>query len=241
VTEDGVTIVEVMVAAICALLIIGASALLFSRGSDSALASQRQSELIAVADQQIENIRQQVKTNASGFDALAMSSAPQAGTNSILSYSTTTHTDPNDFVVSGSGCGSANEGYTIENNYDNTSEGTPATLASWSGCSTGAEPLVIQSGGIVTPKQTNVAVGSGTATVYTYVTDTYLGCNSSLGSCSSTTGDARRVIVAVLLNNGGRTDIGQNSPVFVSTIFTNPVPSNQINNSIGLTLGVNIG
>jgi type II secretory pathway pseudopilin PulG len=230
---------EVLVAALISAIIIGAGAELFSIGNDSSLGAQRQSALIAVADQQIENIRQAVKTG--GFAALAMSSAPAAASNSTLSYSTTAHTDPNDFVSSSSGCGSTNSGYLIEANYDSTSEGIAPGVASWSGCTTGAEPLVVQSGGVVTPKQTNVPVGSDTATVYTYVTETYVGCSSSLGSCTAAAGDARRVIVAVLPHNGGRYDIGQNSPVYLSTIFTNPVPTNQINNSIGLTLGVNLG
>ncbi len=75
-------------------------------------------------------------------------------------------------------------------------------MASWTGCATGAEPLVVQAGGIVTQKQT-VTVGSDTATVYTYVTDTYIGCSTALGNCSAAAGDARRVVVAVLLGNGG--------------------------------------
>ncbi|MGI8412055.1 MAG: hypothetical protein ACR2QA_06090 [Solirubrobacteraceae bacterium] len=70
------------------------------------------------ADQQIEQIRQAVKTNPNGFAALAMNAAPTAGTNSTLPYSATTHTDPNDFVVS---CGTG-AGYTIYDNYDNTSD-----------------------------------------------------------------------------------------------------------------------
>ncbi len=72
------------------------------------------------------------------------------------------------------------------------------------------------------PQQTDVAVGSDTATVDTYVTDSYVGCNSSLGSCPSTTSgsvtgcswptsttssttcaDARRVVVAVVMDNHG--------------------------------------
>jgi hypothetical protein len=170
-----------------------------------------------------------------------MSSAPAPPSNSTLSDGSTAHTDHNDFVSSSSGCGSTNAGYLIEANYDSTSEGIAPGFTPWSGCTTGAEPLVVQSGGIVTPKQTNVPVGSDTATVYTYVTETYVGCSSSLGSCTAAAGDARRVIVAVLPNNGGRYDIGQNSPVYLSTIFTNPVPTNQVNNSIGLTLGVNLG
>jgi hypothetical protein len=71
-----------------------------------------------------------------------------------------------------------------------------------------------------------------------YVTDTYVGCTSAASTCA---GDARRLIVAVVPDNHGRLDIGQNSPAYVSTIFTNPVPSNQSNSSIGLTLGLNIG
>lgn len=243
--EAGVSLIEVMIGAMIAIIVIGASASLFAKANDSSLASQRQSELLAVADQQIENIREAVKTNGRGFSALAMNAAPAAGTNSTLSYSSTTHTDPNDFVSSSTGCGSNNAGYLIEANYDTTSEGIAPGVASWTGCATGAEPIVVQAGGIVTPKQANITVGSDIATVYSYVTDTYIGCsssvNSSLGPCSSATGDARRVVVAVLLNNHGRKDIGQNSPVYVSTVFTNPVPTNQVNSSIGLTLGLSIG
>jgi hypothetical protein len=54
------------------------------------------------------------------------------------------------------------------------------------------------------------------------------------------------VIVAVVMNNhgyatGGRSEIGPNSPVYVSTIFTNPNPSNSPDNPAGVTLGLNIG
>jgi type II secretory pathway pseudopilin PulG len=239
--DAGFTIVEVMVAAMIAVIVIGASAMLFSKGSASSVASQRQSELIAVADQQIEQIRQQLKTNPNGFSALAMSTAPAAGTNSTEAGNSGTHTDPNDFVVSSSGCGSSNAGYLIESNYDNTSEGVDASVPSWTGCPAGAEPLAVQTGGIVTPKQTGVTVGSDTATVYRYVSDTYVGCSSSLGSCTSAAGDVRRVTVAVLLDNHGRSDIGPNSPVYLTTMFANPVPTNQVNSSIGLTLGASIG
>lgn len=244
--EDGFSLIEVIVAAALAVIVIGASADLFVQSNDSSLSSQRQAQLIAVADQQIEHIREQVKTNSGGFSALAMRSAPNAGTSSTLSYSSATHTDPNDFVSSASGCGSSNAGYLIEANYDSSTEGTAAGVAPWSGCAAGAEPLLVQSGGIVTPKQT-VGYGSGTATVYEYVTETYVGCgdatvNPSLAACgASTAGDARRLIVAVLPDGVGGFDKGPNSPQYVSTIFTNPVPSNQVNTSIGLTLGVNIG
>ena len=242
--ESGFTIIEVMVAAALGALVIGAGAALFAQSNDSALGSQRQSQLLAVADQQIEQIREQVKTNPAGFSALAMSAAPSAGTNSTLSYSNTAHVDPNDFVSSSTGCGPNNAGYLIEANYNSTTEGLAPTVSPWTGCATGAEPLVIAAGGIVTPKQT-VTLGSGTATVYSYVTDTYVGCTTAggLGNCSSATGDVRRLVVAVVPGNGGRTtnNIGPNAPAFVSTIFANPVPTNQVNSSIGLTLGLSLG
>jgi Tfp pilus assembly protein PilV len=239
--EQGDTLIEVAVAAVIGILIVGALAGLFLTGNDQTLAAQRQSELISVADQQIENVRQAIKVN--GFSALAMSAAPAAGASTTLSFSSHTYTDPNHFVASS--CGT-NGGYTIETNYDNTSEGT-ATIASWSGCPTGVEPLVVQSGGVVTPQQSSVAVGAGTATVDTYVTDTNLGAcatptgNTCSGSASTFTGDARRVIVAVKFNGQTGFNTGDTAPVYVSTVFTNPIPSNQPNGSVGITLGLSIG
>ncbi len=248
--EEGMTLIEVVVAAFCIVLFIGAAAMLYVSGNESSLAGQRNTQLVAIADQQIEAVRQQVKT--AGFSALAMKSAPATGTSSTL-YSAAVHTDPNDFVSSASGCGSAGLAYTIESNWDDTTAGSPSGLTSWGNCPAGSEPLVVNAtNGFVTPQQT-VTVGSGTATgtatVDTYVTDTYVGCSSSLGSCSSATGDARRVIVAVEMNNGGAENTGagaklregQNTPYYVTTIFTNPVPSNQVNSSIGLTLGAQLG
>jgi hypothetical protein len=138
------------------------------------------------------------------------------------------------------------------------------------GGASGAEPLVVGTGSplvapLVTPSQT-IQNGSLTYTVDEYVTDTNIGCNPSVTgasncynptapgtacttTCWSPLGDAKRVTVAVVMSNGGTNNagssanarIGQNSPVYVSTIFTNPVPSNQSNSSIGLSLGLNLG
>jgi len=251
--DRGDTMIEVLIAAVIGVTIVGAVTGLFLTGNDQSLASQRQSELIAVADQQIENIRQEVKTNANGFAALAMSSLPATGSSATLSGAPNTYTDPNHFVSASSGCGLGNDGYTIETNYDNTSEGV-ATISAWSNCATGVEPLVVQNStltptlptGIVTPQQTSVPVGGGTATVDSYVTDTNIGgCasvgNSCSGAASTYTGDARRVIVAVFFNGTSRSKTGGDSPVYVSTIFTSPVPSNQTNSSIGITLGAQLG
>lgn len=249
------TLIEVIVAAALATIVIGASAALFATADKSALGSQRGAQLLAVADQQIEKIRQEVKTNASGFSGLTMSCDPSnttcvpvpgSGVNGTLSYNTHVFTDPNHWVSSSSGCGSNSEGFLIESNWDSSNEGALSSVAPWTSCPTGAEPLVVAGGGIVTPYQT-VTVGTGSASVYEYVTDTYVGCagstvNSSLGACgSSTNSDARRLIVAVVPDNGGSLDSGVNAPQYMSTIFTNPVPSNQVNTSIGLSLGLSLG
>lgn len=246
-SEEGFTVIEVLVAMALAILAIGALTNLFITGNDSALSAQRQSQLISVADQQIEKIRERLKTNPSGFAALAMSATPGAGTSTTLGTDTYAHTDPNFFVKTQAGCGASGAGYEIQTNYNHTDEGTPASVPSFTGCTTGVEPLVISAGGLVAPLTTGVTVGSGTASVYAYVTATNLGClggsgdyvSGVAGACYA---DARRVIVAVQLDTpGGRTDIGQVTPAYVSTIFTNPVPSNQPNASVGLTLGLNIG
>ena len=108
------------------------------------------------------------------------------------------------------------------------------------GCDTGYEPLIAASGGLVTPSQT-VAVGANTAIVDSFVTQANVGCNGSLGS-GNCTNDARRVTVAVTVSHGnGRYTVAPNSPVYTSTIFTNPTPSNSPNSSVGLTLGLSIG
>ena len=260
-------------------LIVSAASVLFVNGSNTSVASQRESQVISVADQQIEMIREEVKTE--GFAELAMQGTPAALPSSIPNTSpfATLKADPNSFVATGlSGCGASNEGYDVEANYDNTAEGISGQpenpgntsisgVTSWSACGSGIEPLVIlnSSLGFVAPQQT-VSVGTDTAVVDTYVTDTYVGCNTvgtttscptvstatgvQTGTCTFPTtttpastlcSDARRVIVAVVLNDHGRLDTGPSAPVYVSTIFTNPVPANEPSNSIGLTLGAQLG
>ena len=122
------------------------------------------------------------------------------------------------------------------------------------------EPLEIITTGFAQAQQTNVTVGTEKATVDTYVTDTYVGCTSTLGGCptvssntvsgctfpttinsSTTCADARRVIVAVVPSASARQDAAQNSPVYISTVFTNPTPSNAPTSAIGITLGGDIG
>lgn len=271
--ESGFTLIEVVVAALIVGLIAAATATLMVHGSDSSIAAQRQSQLISVADQQIENIRAEVKTR--GFNALAMSGLPAALPSGFpsSSFNSNSPTDPSSFVHVKSGCGSSGEELWIQSNYDDTTEGAPVnpqntakpgvTPWSGSGCTNAGsevgEPLEILSNGFVQPQQTSVTVGSDTAVVDTYVTDTYVGCNSTFSGCptvsggavtcsswptttsSTPCGDARRVVVAVVLNDHSRYTIGPSTPVYVSSIFTNPTPSNTPTTSIGLTLGVQLG
>ena len=278
VRESGFTLVEVLVAILILAFVIAAASAMFVRGNDSSFAQERESQMISVADQQIQNIQEDVKTD--GFAALALQSGPQSLPTSTIpntSPFSTLKVDPDAFVVtSQTGCGGSNEGYDIEANYDNTGDGigglpeNPSNtgisgVTSWSACGSGVEPLVIlnSSQGFVKAQQT-VSVGTDTAVVDTFVTDTYVGCNTSgsatcptvsngtlsTSTCSfpttaspSTTlcSDARRVTVAVVLDDHGRLDVGPEGPVYVSTIFTNPTPTNEPTSSIGITLGLQLG
>jgi prepilin-type N-terminal cleavage/methylation domain-containing protein len=188
--EQGFTLIEVLVSALMLALIIGAASSLFVTGNDSSIYAQRESQLISVADQQIEAIRSQVKTL--GFAALAMQSAPAALPSWVpnTSVSSTNPADPSSFAAAVTGCGAGNEEFKIEANYNNTAEGiggqppnpaSPATsgVTGWSGCDAGAEPLVILNSSLgFVPAQQTVTVGTDTAVVDTYVTDTYVGCNT---------------------------------------------------------------
>lgn len=273
--EQGFTLIEVLVGLLMLVFIVTAGSTLYIAGNHGSLAAQRLSQLISVADQQIETIREEVKTQ--GFAELAMQATPSAlpSAYAYTSYdSSTLNADPNAFVVAKTGCGASNEEFKIEANYDNTAESQPVdpqqTSANaslpWSSCDSGAEPLEIISSttlAFVKPQQT-VPVGTDAAVVDTYVTDTYVGCNSggfsscpstssgsiacsssnfpTAGSPSSTTcSDARRVTVAVVLNRHGRYDLGPSAPVYVSAIFTNPTPANEPTNTLGLTLGLQLG
>jgi prepilin-type N-terminal cleavage/methylation domain-containing protein len=273
--ESGFTLIELLVAALMLGLVVVAASSLFVSGSDASLYVQRQAQMISVADQQIEKIREQVKEQ--GFGKLAMSTNPTSLAGANASYASTLQTDPNYFVRTSANCGgSSGYEYLIQANYNNTSEnavGNPNPMYSgkpgvdsWKSCLSSAEPLEILSGGFVTSQQPSVPVGSGTATVDTYVTDTYVGCNGGgFGGCPTVTNgtvqcdaatnpgfptstststvcaDARRVIVAVAMSNSGSANKGPTAPVYVSTVFTNPTPSNAPSSSIGLSLGLNLG
>jgi prepilin-type N-terminal cleavage/methylation domain-containing protein len=232
--QAGFTMIELLLAIFVLLLVVGALAALFVESNDSSFASQREFSRLSVLQQQIERIRQTVKQY--GFSALALTSNPPAPTDATLPADPT---DPDDFIT---GYGTSSEAFRVHANYNNTYEGVIA------GTPAGGEPLLVNGvngtgGGQVAPVQyadlttgaTSSSPPSGDpyVTVYTYVTQTNaVGCNSSLGSCA---GDARRVVLAVVLQPALRTTTPQ-YPTYSTTIFVNPTASNQPNKPSGLTL-----
>jgi prepilin-type N-terminal cleavage/methylation domain-containing protein len=219
--ESGLTLIEVMITLLISLVVIAATASFFAQANGSSLSGRRQVNLLSLAQAQIEKVRQQVKQ--SGFGSLAMI-APlpaKAGPD-------TDPSNPTDFIDS------TGTKWEVEDNYD-----SPGTILA-------TEPLL--TGGVIVAKQTNVPAGAATATVYTFVTQVTDVCQVGLpaslctagGATTTTNSDVRRVIVAVQLNALGSRNEGPNTPQYLTTVITNPVPSDQVNNADGLRLGLNV-
>jgi hypothetical protein len=247
--ENGDTLLEVIVGAALGLIVVGGLAVAFAKGNDSSLGSQRETTLIEAANQEMQVIRQDVKVN--GFSALGMQSAPPAASSASLKYDSATPLDPDSFVTTCSGT----QEYEIENNYDNTAGGLVSSLPTESPCTTaGEEPLLTDTSlgianGFVPTNPQIVTAGSMTIDLYEFVTQTNVGCNTSYGGCGT---DARRVVVAAVDSQAAaacssavaskdRCVIGADAPVYVTTIFTNPVPTNSPDSSVGITLGLQTG
>jgi type II secretory pathway pseudopilin PulG len=238
--SEGFTMIEVLAALFVVLAVIGSLALVLASNDSSSLASQLQVSRLSVLQQQMEKVRNVVSQY--GFSALALNANPSAPTDPLLPSDPT---DPNDFIT---GHGTSSEAFRVESNYNNTSEGvlpdTPST----------GEPLLDpntgSSGGQVSPVQcvdlasptspaSCSALASGTdpyATVYTYITQTStVGCKTSSGC----TGDARRVVVAVLLHHPGAPNsrnIGPNTPTYSTVVITNPLASDYPSSASGLRI-----
>jgi type II secretory pathway pseudopilin PulG len=232
--------IELVLTMFVVIIVIGALALMFVKSNDSAFSSQREVSQLTVLQQQMERIRQTAKQY--GFSGLALSSAPGAATDSPLPANPA---NPDDFV-GGSACGQT---FQVESNYNNTSESFPsaATIAD------NPEPLLVNgctvsgtgiSGGQLPPVQyVDLATGATSSappsagpydTVYTFVTQTTTaGCNTSLGgSCAN---DVRRIILAVLPTRAA-SDVGPAYPTYSTTMFGNPVASNQTTAASGLQI-----
>jgi type II secretory pathway pseudopilin PulG len=232
--------IELVVAMFVVIVVIGALALMFFESNDSAFSSQREVSQLTVLQQQMERIRQIVKEY--GFGALALTSAPGVATDSPLPANPT---NPDDFV-GGSACAQT---FHVQSNYNSTSESFPSgtTIAD------NPEPLLVNgctvsgatvSGGQLAPVQyVDLATGASSSTapasdpydtVYTFVTaTTTAGCNTNLsGSCAN---DVRRVILAVQPVRVA-SDIGPAYPTYSTTVFGNPVASNQTAAASGLQI-----
>ncbi|WP_256469014.1 type II secretion system protein [Conexibacter sp. DBS9H8] len=301
-SEAGFTLIEVLVAALVIVIVLTALAVIFITGQNQASAQVEQTQIINLADQQLEQIRSLVRSSASGFDALALSATPTLQSSAMIDG---TFQDPTNFVFNTSpAC------FEIDNNYDNLVETSTRPYASqpegfteWSDCGSYGEPLEeIPSGALVTELSTPsaaCALGAGTepstvnspclATlgasefmIYTFVTDTYVGCGNgsmlssntittaatspayscpsvangvlSASSCvngsgtgtfgtdaqtSSPCADARRVTVVVVPVSGHvHTQLARLTPVYLSSIFTNPSPTSASDSgAVGIILG----
>jgi prepilin-type N-terminal cleavage/methylation domain-containing protein len=309
--EGGFTLIEVMVAALILVLAFTALGVLFIGGQNESSAAVEESQVINIADQQMEQIRGEV--NNGGFDKLGVNVTPtvasQFQTAGMPSTVLSTYQDPDAFVFSGA---SSTPCFDINENYDDVTAGVlaneiPPSFSEWSNCSTYGEPLVelgssamitegtVSSGGsLPSGVATNACPTSSSGTiyspcyvqqnpngvtntaqitylnVYTFVTDTYVGCGTGSGtgtgtittaagtacptinasngiiqasSCTFPTtslastpcADARRVTVAVSAVQVHK-QLNRATPVYISSIFTNPNPTTTSDSSIGLTL-----
>jgi type II secretory pathway pseudopilin PulG len=220
--EDGMSMIEVMITMLITLSIIGTMTAFFVNAGDSSLANTRQVNVLALAQQKIENIRQQVARY--GFGTLGLTgSITKAGLDTDAS-------NPTDFVTA------TLTSFEVQGNYD-----VPGTILA-------TEPLV--TGGTLAEITPNVTVGNATATVYTFVTQVNDVCNSALATAGSlctgtvtaaSNSDVRRVVVAVQLDATNQLNHNRKpAPQYLTTVITNPVPSDQVNNALGLRIGLNV-
>lgn len=277
--EDGFTLIEVLVAAL--ILVVGMTAVagVLIGASNQASAAVTESQLINVADQQIELVRTEVA--ASGFAALAMTAVPTAATLPSGTQRPGPFADADRWVTQGTVGGTTNAAcFQIQANYDSgTTAAPPVGFNPWSNCqSSGAEPLAVPTGTTSGAIVSVATQGSGTwtanswpppacpaaptvvspctvtlsaaqqAVIYTFVTYTYSACsatnsgqagcqtltNSTVTGCASANfptatsastpcGDSRRVTVAVLPL--AVHSLARQTPVYISSVFTDPAPS----------------
>jgi prepilin-type N-terminal cleavage/methylation domain-containing protein len=150
-SQQGFTLIEVMVAALVIVLGMTALAGVFTGAQSEASADVQQNQLINIADSQIEQLS--ASASSHGFDAVGVMLPGGEGISSFspLSSATIRNTwlDPEKFVEGG--C------FEIANNYDDVTAGSsasapygtaPAGFTPWSNCSnTHSEPLQTFSGG----------------------------------------------------------------------------------------------
>jgi type II secretory pathway pseudopilin PulG len=254
--QDGFSLVEALLGAAVSVLVAGAVAVGLVQNNDSALATQRQSQLVAVLQARIEWVHQLLSENytSTGFGAIALSQNPKQGKDPTLPTLPRDPSDPNDFITNYSSGWQVKpeekndyEGFLIEKNYGNTEQGYV------SGATSKGEQLVVDStngkippenfvdittGETSTSETEVVAKGHPYAVVNTYVTLASEDVSKVEGGCPTTAGtgstaaDARRIVVAARYHapNGVSAD---SMPQYATTLLTNPTPSNQCQNAQG--------
>jgi type II secretory pathway pseudopilin PulG len=254
--QDGVSLVEVMVGALITALVAGAVAVALVNSNDSALATQRQAQLVAVLQNRMEWIHQLFSETypSAGFAAVALSQNPPKAKDASLPRDPE---DPNDFIVGYDpnyqtpAAKKPYEGFLIEKNYNGTEQGL-VTNASAEG-----EQLQVESasgkiasvsffdpttGEKYNSEEAAVASGRPFAIVNTYVTLASEDVSQVAGGCAtpsgtgSTAADARRVIIAARLHPPNSGAKSYSAPQYATTLLTNPTPSSQCQHASGLIL-----
>jgi type II secretory pathway pseudopilin PulG len=253
-SQEGISLIEVIVGAFVSIVVAAAVATGLVQNNDSALATQRQTELLSVLQARVEWVHQMLTENYSsvGFSAVALSSNPEKGKGYPPA---TSPTNPNDFITHWeSGYTTVigkndSEGFLIEKNYSNTGQGLV------SGQTSDGEQLMVEPANGKIPAENFVDITTGTAyptkeklpagdpyaIVNTYVTlvpedasQVAGGCNTPSGT-GSTAGDARRIIVVARYEPPSPQYNADSKPQYATTLLTNPTPSNQCQTATGLT------
>src|SRR5205807_2006729 len=96
--ERGISLIEVIMGVAITVRIAGAMAVGLVQNNDSALATQRQAQLVSVLQDRIEWVHQLLSEDyaSTGFASVALSSGPSKGEQSSLP---TNPPDPNDFIA----------------------------------------------------------------------------------------------------------------------------------------------
>ena len=229
--ERGQSIVEVLVGLAIAVVAVGLTSVLMLSGTAASKGSQREVQVLGLAQRQIDEVRGLARQY--GFASLSLTSAPPA-TGAAAATVPRTPSDPESLVL---GSAAAPGLFTALDPTDTSAgqlAGTPAT----------GESLVVGSqtdvsGATVAPRvdhlQTGVTSGDLTATVYRYVTDVPGTCTSG-AACR----DARRVTVAVVPARVAGDSLSRKLPVWLSAVITAPVPTTQLQGARGLSLSLGL-
>jgi type II secretory pathway pseudopilin PulG len=259
-SEQGLTLIEVLIGTMIMVAIAAAMAMGLINNEESALATQRQAQVVTVLQDRTEWVRQLLRESytSKGFSAVALTQNPAKGEQSSLPSNPP---DPNDYIThyGGSGYTTAGasgtpEGFRIEKNYNNigeelvkgaTSDGETLEVDPTNGKVPPVSYVDLLTGKSFT-SEAEVPAGHPYAIVNTYVTVAKEVVSSAESSCTTTAGtgsnsnDARRVIVAARIHPSGPSNADVSTPQYATTLLTNPIPSNQCQSSTGLEVHFNI-